>query len=329
MGNGEKPYSVVITGPPIADKAMEILSISCRVRCTEPYLPPDLLAKIIDECKAHAILARMGKINRDVIEASPNLKVISKHGTGVDNIDLATATRLKIPVLISPSANYESVAEHTLAMMLALAKSIPRLDARTRQGLWDKPNFRGIELKSKTLGLVGFGRIGRRVYELAKPFDMRVLVHDPIIERGKIPSDVTLVEDLDALLETSDIVSLHCPLNQDTRHLIDGKKFKVMKKSSWLINTARGEIVSETALISAIEGGDIAAAAIDTFEKEPPSGANPLLKSERVILTPHVAGVTEESFERMGMEAARNILSVLKGKGPDPACLVNQELLRS
>ena len=320
-------FSVVITGPPIANEAMELLRKTCGVENTEPYMSPSELAAKLRHNETDGLLVRMGKITEEVIKASVHLKVIAKHGTGVDNIDVEAATELKIPVLVTPFANYESVAEHVLGLMLALAKDIPRLDARVREGHWDKPRYRGTELQGKTLGLIGFGRIGRRVRELVAPFHIRVLVYDPLLQPEHFPSEVTRVEELDELLKRADIVSLHCPLTDQTRHLVGEDEFKTMKETAWLINTARGEIVDEEALIRALGKGEIAAAGIDTFSVEPPGDIEALSNAGKTVLTPHIAGITEASFERMGIEAARNILSVLEGKKPGSECLVNPQVL--
>jgi len=319
-------FNVVITGPPIAKKAMDLLGKRCTVENTEPYLQPLELAQRLRDNNTDGLLVRMGRITGEVIRASSNLKVIAKHGTGVDNIDVDAATQLKIPVLITPFANYESVAEHVLGLMLSLAKDIPRLDARIRGGHWDKPHYRGVELCGKTLGLIGFGRIGRRVHELVAPLPMKVLVYDPFLQSDQIPPEVTWVEKLEELLKSADIISLHCPLTNETRNLIGRNEFKMMKKTAWLINTARGQVVSEEALVDALREGEIAAAGIDTFSKEPPEDIKVLCNAGKTVLTPHIAGITEESFERLGIEAVKNILTVLEGKMPDGECVVNAEV---
>lgn len=329
MKTGTSLRNVVITGPPITEEGMQLLSKTCNVECTEPYLEPRELAQKLRDEKTDGLLVRTGKITGEVINASPRLRVISKHGTGVDNIDIVAATESKIPVLITPSANYESVAEHVLALILALAKDIPKLDARIRDGYWDKVTYRGVELHSKTLGLVGFGRIGRRVKELVAPLQMKVLVYDPYLESNQIPPDVRCMEKLETLLRNADIVSLHCPLTRETRHLIGRNELRMMKRTGWLINTARGEVVDEEALIDALKEGEVAAAGIDTFSKEPPGDIKALCSAGKTVLTPHVAGVTRKSLERMGVEAARNILAVLEAKIPDRACMVNPEVFEA
>lgn len=330
MKNTNKRFAVVITGPPIAGQGLEKLAEFSDVECTQPYMAPDKLINFLRKIEPDALLVRMGKISKDVIESVPTLKVIAKHGTGVDNIDLETATRLKIPVLITPNANYESVAEHAMGLMLALAKDIPRLDARMREGYWDKSEHRGVELKNRTLGLVGFGRTGQRLRELVAPFEMKVVVYDPLIQHEQSVPDIESAENLTDLLRCSDIVSLHCPLNDNTRYLINRDSLRQLKKGAWIINTARGDIIDEKALVDGINSGRVGAAAIDTFESEPPDmEKSALFGSDRIILTPHVAGVTEESFGRMGIQAAENILTILEGRAPDSEILVNPDYIEA
>jgi len=320
-------FRVVVTGDSLAQEAMEILSPKCQVEFAGAYPQPSILAQKLKEQKAHALILRTGKAPAEVIEASPNLKVIAKHGIGVDNIDVLTATALKIPVLVTASANYQSVAEHTLGLMLSLAKDIPWLDSRIRQGSWDKTQYRGVELYGKSLGLIGFGRIGRRVYELVMPLKMRVLVFDPFLSEENLPPGITRAQHLEELLKSADIVSLHCPLTEQTRHLIGKKELRMMKKRAWLINTARGEVVEEKALIEALKGCWIAAAGIDTFQKEPPEDLQSLCQAGKIVMTPHVAAATEEAFTRMGVEAAQNVLTILEGRKPERSCLANPEIL--
>lgn len=326
MKTNSPSFTVVVTGPSIAQEALALLSQTCRVEFTEPYVKPSDLIQKLERTKADALIVRTGKITREVIEASPHLRVIAKHGIGVDNIDVDAASAAKIPVLIAASANYESVAEHALGLMLCLAKDIPRLDQRVREGHWDKTSYRGVELFKKTLGLVGFGRIGRRVQELVVPLQMKVLVYDPFVDSPRIPPGVLGVEKLEDLLSSADIVSLHCPLTPQTRHLIGPRELGMMKKSAWLINTARGEVVDEEALVAALRAGVIDGAGLDTLRKEPPEDFNALASAGRVVLTPHVASGTEEAYTRMGLEAAQNVLVVLDGKKPDRACQVNPEI---
>lgn len=325
MQQTQDSFSVVVTSDRISPEAVKLLSEKCRIAFIGSYSKPSDIARIVSENRADGLIVRTGKITREVIQASPRLRVIAKHGIGVDNVDVQAATELKIPVLISASANYRSVAEHALALMLSLAKDIPTLDARVRGGHWDKTSYCGVELFRKGLGLVGFGRIGRRLAELVAPFEMNVMVFDPFMT-GKVPPGIIRVQEIGALLKAVDIVSLHLPLTAQTRHLIGARELAMMKKTAWLINTARGEIIDQTALIDALKEGTIVAAGLDTFAQEPPENLDRLCSAGKLVLTPHVGAATAESMVRMALEAARNILTVLEGKRPERGVMVNPEM---
>ena len=325
----EKHFRVVVTGDTLAPEAMEILSAKCRVVFTGPYPQPSLLAQRVQEERAQALIVRTGKATAEVIQASPDLKVVAKHGVGFDNIDVTAAADLRIPVMISATANFESVAEHTLGLMLSLAKDLPRMDGRMHQGFWDKTQYRGMELFRKALGLIGFGRIGRRMNQLVAPLQMRILISDPYIPKESIPPGIQRVSQLEPLLKEADVVSLHCPLTEETRNLIGKKELLRMKKTAFLINTARGGIVDEEALIEALREGKIAGAAIDTFRQEPPEDLRRLCEAGKVVLTPHIAAATDAAFTRMGVEAARNILAILEGGKPDRSYMANPEILEA
>ena len=321
----QDPFSVVVTSDRISPEAVELLSEKCRINFVGSYSKPSDIARIVSDNRADGLIVRTGKITREVIQASPRLRVIAKHGIGVDNVDVPAATELKIPVLISASANYRSVAEHALALMLSLAKDIPALDARVRGGHWDKTSYCGVELFGKGLGLVGFGRIGRCLAELVAPFGMNVVVFDPFMT-GEVPPGVTRVQEIGMLLKAVDIVSLHLPLTEGTRHLIGAAELRMMKKTAWLINTARGGIVDQEALIVALKEGTIAAAGLDTFAQEPPENLDRLCGAGKLVLPPHVGAATAESIVRMALEAARNVLMVLEGKKPERGVMVNPEM---
>jgi D-3-phosphoglycerate dehydrogenase len=325
MPQTQDPFAVVVTSDRLSQEAVELLSEKCRINFIGAYSKPSDIARIVSESRADGLIVRTGKITGEVIQASPRLRVIAKHGIGVDNIDVSAATELKIPVLISASANYRSVAEHALALMLSLAKDVTTLDARVRQGHWDKTSHCGVELFRKGLGLVGFGRIGRRLAELVAPFEMNVMVFDPFMT-GDVPPGITRVREIGVLLKAADIVSLHLPLTEGTRRLIGAAELGMMKKTAWLINTARGEIVDQIALIGALEAGTIAAAGLDTFAQEPPENLDRLCSAGKLVLTPHVGAATAESIVRMALETARNILTVLEGKKPERGVTINPEI---
>lgn len=323
----KKTFTVVITGPALAEPAMRKLAEKCQVVNIKPYTPSEEIAQILKDQQADGLIVRMGKINANVIQASRSLKIITKHGTGIDNIDLAAATQLNIPVMITPYANFESVAEHALGLMLSVSRAVCHLDRRMRDGHWDKTAARGVELFEKTLGIVGYGRIGRRLGELVKPLNMAVMAFDPLVQPEDNSTSVTFVKNLDDLLRASDYISLNCPLTPKTADLIGIRQLKIMKKTAFLINTARGGIVDEGALAEALQAGEIAGAGLDSFAQEPPEGIHPLAKFDNVIITPHIGGVTNESFTRMGLQAVKNVLDVLEGKTLDHSCVINHEIL--
>jgi D-3-phosphoglycerate dehydrogenase len=240
-----------------------------------------------------------------VIARADRLRVISRNGTGVDRIDLVAASRQGIAVTSAPGANRTAVAELTIALMLALYRDLVQVASAARQGRWPRPT--GRELAGKTLGLIGLGAIGREVAVRAGAIGMHVLACDLVWpeETGGARR-----AELDELLRESDVISLHVPLTPDTERIIDGPRLALMKDGAVLINTARGELIDETALLAALDGGKLAGAALDVFSEEPPSG-NPLLGHERVIVTPHIGANTRESAARANLLAAQNLLAVL------------------
>ena len=316
---------ILVTGPTLDEEAKHLLA---RRGCAVAYVRgegDDGLGGLADRMREHradGLIVRKGKVDRAVLTASDRLRAVAKHGVGVDNIDVQAAAELGIVVMNTPAANFESVAEHTLALMFALARRLPRQDARVRDGKWDKSDYQGDELASKTLGLVGFGRVGRRLAELVAPLRMTVLVYDPWTDRSTATNDITFVDELDELLPRADIVSLHCPLTPETTGMIGGRQLRRMPEHSWLVNTARGAIVEEAALVQALRDGQIAGAALDTFEAEPPDPDNPLFAMENVVLTNHIAGISTRSFRNMGVGAVENVLAVLDGRPPDPSTVI-------
>lgn len=261
------------------------------------------------------MVLRTAEVTAADLEAAPSLKIIARHGVGVDNIDLDAARRFGVAVTNTPDANVEAVAQHTLTGMLAVTRHLLPADRMTRQGEFGhRDSLQGIELAGKRLGLVGFGRIGRAVAaKCCAAFNMTVEVHDPALSPGKLPADVDLLSDsLGGLVERADIVSLHIPLNLETRGLFDRELLFRMKKGSVLVNMARGGIVDEDALAEVLAQGHLAGAAVDVFTQEPPPADHPLFALENVVLSPHMAAHTQEAFHRMAMGAAEAVLSYLK-----------------
>ena len=327
MIDSEKRYRVLITGPQIATEAAQILEKRAFFRITPSYPSSEQIADMAAEDKIDALIVRQGKITQKVMTASPNLQVIVKHGVGVDNIDVEAATALGIPVCITPNANYQSVAEHALAMMFALAKSLPLHDRRIRNGVWDKVSDRGLELFEKCLGVIGVGRIGRRLVEMVQPLNMKVIGYDPWLAAEDFPANIQPVVDLDELLRDADFISLSCPRTQETTNMIGENEFSMMKPTAVLVNTARGGIINESALIQALQDGTIRGAGLDCFDMEPLPQDSPFMSiQDRIIMTPHLGGVTQEAVVRMGVEAARTLLDCLDGNTLARGVVLNEDV---
>ncbi len=270
-----------------------------------------------------AVIVGVQRITREMLQNS-SVKIIAKHGVGVDNIDLEAATELEIPVTVTPNANAVSVAELTIGFIFALSKKLIDL----HNDLYQKRQFVsnvGLELHGKTLGIVGFGSIGKEVAKRALCLGMRVLVYDPYVEESILRELGVERAELDELLRQSDFVSLHVPLNESTRHLIDREKISLMKKTAYLINTARGGVVDEKALAEALKNGQIAGAALDVFDVEPLPPDSPFFDCPNVIMTPHVGAHTYEAILRMNMMAAESILDFFNGKIPKH--VVNRDVI--
>jgi D-3-phosphoglycerate dehydrogenase / 2-oxoglutarate reductase len=267
-----------------------------------------LHAEIAD---ADALIVRSAtKVTADLLEEAPKLRVVGRAGVGVDNIDLQEATKRGVLVMSTPGGNAVSVAEHTFALMLALAREVPRLDKALHEGRWEKSSAAGTEVRGKTLGLIGLGRIGSEVAVRADAFDMRVLGYDPFIsEAAARELNVELVA-LDALLAESDFISLHTALSPATQNLINSESIGKMKKGARIINAARGELVDESAIAAALKSGKLAGAALDVFAEEPPKNS-PLVGLPNVIGTPHVAGSTTEAQEEVGTQVAVQVRDYL------------------
>ncbi|HJO97827.1 MAG TPA: hydroxyacid dehydrogenase [Rhodospirillales bacterium] len=322
------PTKVLITSATIADEALEFLRHRGAEWSQVPVTTPvDEFLEFVTGESYDAIVSRTVKITGEIMDAMPRLKVIAKHGAGIDNIDVEAATDRRIPVLSTRGGNARSVAEHALALILALTKRLMALDAGLRAGRWEKPAFLGAEIAEKHLGLIGFGPIGRRTAELARAFDMNVSVYDPYVAESDLPAGVRRHEGLDDLLSAADVVSLHCPLTDETRGMIGSAQLGRMKSTAYLVNTARGALVDEAALVESLERGTIAGAALDCFSEEPPAADSVLWSAPNLLATPHVGGVTAEAFRRVGVEAVRNMFAVLDGDAVDPVFLVNPSVL--
>ena len=282
------------------------------------------LADIIQRTQPDALIAGAEPIPREVLNASEGLRVVQKHGVGVDNIDLDAATELGIAVANAPGTNTEAVADLAIGLMLALQRSIVDAAVSTRAGGWDR--FIGHELGEVTVGVIGTGRIGKGVIRRLEGFGSRVLAYDVYQDEGlRADPRVTYVP-LERLLRESDIVTLHIPLLDETRDMISRTQLGWMKPSALLINIARGELVDEAALADALASGDIAGAGIDVFATEPPQ-ASPLLKLKNVIATPHIGAYTVEAMDCMAKRCAETVVEVFEGACPDN--VLNPDALRA
>jgi D-3-phosphoglycerate dehydrogenase len=281
-----------------------------RLIFTDAAITEDELVKLCTAEQPIAILARYGLFNERVLAASPQLKVISRHGVGMDLIDQVAARRLGVAVEAALGSNSQAVAEHAIGMMFACARKLAWLDHRMRQAHWDKDGYLGMELAGATLGVIGCGSIGSRVVNFAKAIGMTVLVCDPYLAVESFPAAVTRV-DLEDLLTRSDVVSLHCPLNDETRNMLDADRLELIKGGAIVINTARAGLFDETAMQAKLRQGTISLG-LDCFVDEPLGADSSWLTTPNAVLTPHVGGTTDGGMKGMGVGAARNILKHLE-----------------
>ncbi len=269
----------------------------------------------------HALIVRSRtKVTKEVLARAAKLKVVGRAGVGVDNIDVKEATGRKVTVVNAPTASSVSVAELAIGHMLSLSRFLPAADRSVKEGNWEKKKFEGRELFGKVLGLVGSGRIGAEVAMRAQAFGMRVVSYDPYLPPDTAAKLGISLVDLDAVLRQSDYVSIHAALTPETKGMIGAAEFAKMKRSAYLVNCSRGEIVRAAALADALKAGTIAGAALDVFEKEPPTDS-PLLAAPNIVFTPHLGASTHEAQARAGAIIAEQVLEVLEGKRP--AFLVN------
>ncbi len=274
-------------------------------------------------CGVTAVLASRLVFSDGVLSALPGLRVIARTGVGYDRIDMASATRHKVAVTITPSANHAAVAEHTLTLILALAKAVVPTDQQIRAGHWPVTTSR--PLRGRTLGTFGLGRIGRGVATRALAFEMTVIATETYPDREFAARHGVELVDFDTLLARSDVLTIHSPLTDETRGLFDEQAFVRMKRGSVLVNTARGPLVKEADLVEALRSGHLSGAGLDVFEREPTEADNPLLAMDNVVVSSHRAGIDTRSVEDMGVDAAQSIVDLRRGMWPEGA-VVNDEL---
>jgi D-3-phosphoglycerate dehydrogenase len=297
----------VLVREKIADAGIELL----RERFEVDVDGDSELAQIIGEYDG-IVIRSATKLTADVLEHATRLKVIGRAGVGVDNIDVHAATRRGIVVANAPESTVISAAEHTIGLLLALSRHIPQAHSALSQGRWERSRFGGIELAGKTLGVLGFGRIGQQVARRALGLEMRVVAYDPFVSADRFRElGVEHVETVDDVYAASDFITLHLPLSDETRRTIDEEAIAKMRDGVRLVNAARGQLVDETALVEALKSGKVAAAALDVFSAEPYTG--PLIKLENVVATPHLAASTEEAQDRAGVIVAEQVAAALEG----------------
>ena len=308
MSAPKKPVFLV-TGLDLAAQALALLHDYEIVYAGKAPTEDDIVAL----CKRHgpvAIIVRYGKVGAPAMDAAPSLKVISKHGSGTDTIDRQAAEARGIRVVAAVGANAAAVAEHAMALLLACAKSIVAQNARMHAGHWDKATHKSVELEGRTVGVIGLGAIGLRFARMADAMGMRVLGFDPYAK--DLPAYVQRT-DLDTIWRESDAISLHCPLTADNAKMLNARTLAACKKGVLIVNTARGGLVDEEALLAAIRSGQVASAGLDSFAVEPMTAPHPFHGETRIVLSPHIGGVTADAYVKMGVAAAQNALAVLRG----------------
>lgn len=301
---------VVVVADRIAEPGLEILRAQSALEVVSVVGDAQRLEREL--ARAHALVVRSDtRVTDERIAHAPHLMVIGRAGTGVDNIDVDAATRRGIAVLNAAGANTVSAAEHAVALLLALVRRIPWAAASMRDGAWDRKQFAGSELSGKQLGVVGLGRVGLRVATIAKALGMTVLAHDPYLPEDRATGLGIELVDLETLLAMADVITLHLPLTDDTRHLIDRERLGLMKPGSYLVNTARGGLIDDGAVLEALESGHLAGAALDVFEPEPLPANSPLRNAGHLLLTPHLAASTSEAQDRVATEICRYVRDAL------------------
>ncbi len=302
----------ILIADPVAPEGIELLRTIGEVDVKTGQAADTLIATIHNY---DALVVRSEtKVTRPIIEAGNRLQVIGRAGVGVDNIDLEAATERGVIVVNAPQGNTIAAAEHTVALLLALARHIPQADASMRSGKWDRKSYVGTEVRGKTLGIIGLGPIGSEVARRGLGLDMRVLAHDPYVAEDRIRSLGAEPVDFEGLVATADFITVHVPLTAATRGMIGAEQFKRMKDGVRLLNVARGGIIDEAALAEAVKSGKAAGAAVDVFTAEPIAPDNPLLGDPRIITTPHLGASTAEAQERVAVDVAEQIVDVLSGR---------------
>jgi len=302
----------ILIADSISQRGIDELSREGALDITiKPGLSETDLIEIIPEFSA-IVVRSQAKVTADVLNAGGKLRVVGRAGVGVDNVDVEAATQRGVLVLNAPGGNTISTAEHAFSLLLSVARKIPQADATLRAGKWDRKNLEGVELYNKTLGVIGMGRIGSELSRRAIAFGMRVIAYDPYLSATRARSlQVELVDELDDLLAASEFISLHTPLTNETRHLLNAARLRKTKRGVRIVNCARGGLIDEAALVKALQNQHVAGAALDVFETEPLPADSPLRSAPNLILTPHLGASTAEAQESVGIEIAQSIRAAL------------------
>ncbi|MEV5028439.1 phosphoglycerate dehydrogenase [Paenibacillus sp. LPE1-1-1.1] len=304
----------VLVSDPISDLGIQQLVDASDVAVDKkPGLSEDELVAIIGEYDALLVRSQT-RVTPKIMEAGKQLKVVGRAGVGVDNIDLDAATQRGIIVINAPDGNTITTCEHTFAMMMAVARHIPQAYMKTVNGTWDRKSFLGVELRGKTLGVLGMGRIGSEVAKRAKAFGMEIMGYDPFMTEERAEKIGVKLASVDEIVRNADFMTVHTPLTPETRHMIGRAQFEVMKPGMRIINCARGGIIDEIALVDAVDAGIVAGAAFDVFEVEPPAEDHPFLTHPKIIVTPHLGASTVEAQENVAIDVSEQVLHILRSE---------------
>jgi D-3-phosphoglycerate dehydrogenase len=313
----------ILVAEPLAKQGLEILRAHHEVD-EKIGLKPEELAAIIGEYDALLVRSQV-KVTADILAHATRLVVIGRAGVGVDNVDLDAATKAGVVVVNAPTGNTVSAAEQTITLMLALAHNTAAADASMRRGEWKRSSFTGVELRGRTLGVIGLGKIGQAVADRARGLEMNVIGYDPFVTAEQAALHGINLADIDTIIETADVITVHVPLNKTTRGIIGPEQIDRLKPGVMLINVARGGVYDEAAVAQALTDGKIAGAAFDVYETEPPAADNPLFAAPNTVLTPHLGALTAEAQLRVAEEACEQVIDVLAGRSARYA--VNAPLL--
>ncbi|MTD21416.1 hydroxyacid dehydrogenase [Pseudomonas sp. CCM 7891] len=319
-------YTILVTAERLAPAGLDLLQQhDCRVLFVRKGQEVADIERLLTTQPIDAVISRTFELSEKAIASCPTLKVICKHGVGVSNIDVTAATARRIPVYVTPGANAQSVCEMTLALMFAAARKVCWMDREIRDGRWSRAQD-GLELRGRTLGLLGFGQVARKVSTVCQALGMSVRVYDPFLHDDSDLDGAERLPSLEALLRASDVLSLHVPLTAQTRGLIGAAELALLPANAVLINTARGEVVDEAALVQALSTGGLYAAGLDTMAIEPLPANSPLPGLANIVLTPHVGGSTPAALNAMARDAASNVLDFLSSKPISRSSCVNPDV---